>query len=76
MPFVVQKSVMTKEVLACMLDIHFIEERPIVMGHDETWLVMMLSDQFTDAGWTCVVMKCLDFDLNVSNELSEERSDP
>ena len=42
-PFVVHKTVMTKEVLACMLDTHFIDENPMVIDHDETWLVMMLS---------------------------------
>ena len=36
MPFVVHKTVMTKDVLACMLDEHFIEENPMVLGHDET----------------------------------------
>ena len=36
MPFVVHKTVMTKEVLVCMLDTHFVDENPMVIGHDET----------------------------------------
>ena len=47
----VHKTMMTKEMLACMLDTHFVEENPMVIGHDETWLVMMRSDECTDDGW-------------------------
>ena len=36
MPFVVHKTVITKEVLVCMLDSHFIKENPMVLGHEET----------------------------------------
>ena len=75
MPFVVHKTVMAKEILTCLLDTCFIEENPLVIGHDETWLVMMRSDECTDERWVEAALNFVDFDLNVSSELSEERSD-
>ena len=51
MLFVVHETVMTKEVLACMLDNHFVEENLMVIGHEETWLVMMGSGKCMDDGW-------------------------
>ena len=69
------KTVMTKDILACMLDTHFVEENPMVIGHEETWLVMMGSDECADDGWVEAPLNFVDFDLNVLSELSEERSD-
>ena len=74
-PFVAHETVMTKELLACMLDNHFVEENPMVIGCEETWLVMMGSDECTDDRWVEAALNFVDFDLNVSSELSEERSD-
>ena len=75
MSFVVHKTVMTKEVLACMLDTHFTDESPMVLGCDQTWLVMMGSDECTNERWVEAALNWVDFDLNVLSELSEERSD-
>ena len=36
---------------------------------------MMGSDECTDDGWVKAALNFVDFDLNVSNEFSEERSD-
>ena len=51
MLFVAHKTVMTKDILACTLDTHFVEENPMVIGCEETWLVMIESDECTDDGW-------------------------
>ena len=74
-PFVVHKTVMTKEKLARMLDEHFDEENPMVTGQEDTWVVMMEAEEGTDQRWIEAATECMDFDLNVSSELSEERSD-
>ena len=75
MPFVVHETVMTKEILACMLGTHFVEENPMVIGHEEACLVMMGGDKCTDNGWVEAALNFVDFNLNVSSQLSEKRSD-
>ena len=42
------------------------------MGHENVWVVMMETEEGTDQRWTEAAMECVDFDLNVSSELSEE----
>ena len=69
------KTVMTKDVLECMLDTHCVDENPMVVGCDETWLVAMMHNQCNDDKWTEAALNWVDFDLNVSSELSEERRD-
>ena len=68
-------TVMTKEKLAKMLDDHFADENPMVMGCEDTWLAMMEAEEGMDQRWMEAATECMDFDLIVTSELSEERSD-
>ena len=74
MPFAVHKTVMGKETLAKLLDENFQEEMPMVTGYQDTWMVTMEPDEGADHGWAEAAKECVDFGLNVSSELSEERS--
>ena len=47
----------------------------MALGHDETWMVMMGSDECTGQRWVEAALNWVDFDLNASSECSEERSD-
>ena len=49
--FVVHKTVMTKEKLVKMLDDHFADENPMVIGCEDTWVVMMETEEGTDQRW-------------------------
>ena len=47
----------------------------MVSGHEDTWVVKMEAEEGTDQRWTEATTECVDFDLSVSSDLSEERSD-
>ena len=65
---------MGKEALAKLLDENFKVEMPMVIGYKDKWVVMMEPDEGVDSRWVEAAKEHIDFELNVSSELSEERS--